>query len=239
MKFYHVDAKIGNKQVKLAQERFTWLMVELGLREDNYHCGTGLGGNNFQLLTLMSFQHSLEKSLGKDYGGVHCYYGAGADPYIDWEADWLINTPKKDIRAKLDEVFSTIKEEHKYLAVALADLAKSNSMRDTVMKYPDQFPKLIAALGQPYHFVSDQLPLDQLIIACVMCQELSAHLDSSTKLLSDKSFIQSIGSTLYDFPAEIILFAVRKYVAIDRLVRHNLDEDPVFGKTLDKVNKLV
>jgi hypothetical protein len=226
MKFSHIDARLTPFEVEAGKARFNWLLTELGLREGNYHVGTGLGGNNFQLLVLLSFKHTLVKrnvDIQAD------------NNRIAWSADWLINTPRRDIRAKLDEVFYLIAEKHKYLAIALAEVAKSDSMKDIVKKYPEQFPQLLRAISNKgYQFDKDLPYTDQLIIACIMCQELSARLDAG-----DRSTIQSTGSALNDFPTEIILMSVRRHIQIERLVKHNLDEDPVFMKTLKKVTKVV
>jgi len=62
---------------------------------------------------------------------------------------------------------------------------------------------------------------------------LSAHLDRG-----DTSLVQPMGAALDSFPMEIILMSVRKYVQIDRLVRFDLDEDPVFSKMLYRINKV-
>lgn len=226
MKFSHIDARLTPQEVEMAKARFAWLLTELGLRESNYHVGTGLGGNNFQLLVLLSFQHTLVKrnvDIRVD------------DRRIAWGAEWLINSPKRTIRAKLDESFYLIAEKNKYLAVALADMANTSSMKETVKKYPEQFPQLIRAFSnKDYHFDKGMTYTDQLIVACVLCQELSARLDAG-----DRSTVQSTGSALADFPAEIILMSVRRYVQIERLVKHNLDEDPVFYKAIRKVNDVV
>jgi hypothetical protein len=226
MKFSHIDARLTPQEVEAAKYRFNWLLTELGLRESNYHVGTGLGGNNFQLMVLLSFKHTLVKR------NVDIQVD---DKRVAWSADWLINTPKRTIRSKLDETFYLIAEKHKYLAIALAEVADSFSMKDTVRKYPEQFPQLLRAISnKDYSFDKDMPYTDQLIVACIMCQELSARLDAG-----DRSTVQSTGSALNDFPTEIILLSVRRHIQIERLVRHNLDEDPVFMKTLMRVNKVV
>jgi hypothetical protein len=49
MRFIHVDDRLTVQEVRIAKEKFNGLLVELGVRETNYHVGTGLGGNNLQL----------------------------------------------------------------------------------------------------------------------------------------------------------------------------------------------
>ena len=59
MNFDRVSGTIKDNDRKLAQQRFQGVTLELGVREDNYHVGTGLGGNNAQLFALMSLSHHL------------------------------------------------------------------------------------------------------------------------------------------------------------------------------------
>jgi hypothetical protein len=226
MKFNHVDGRLTVLEAAQADGKFQRLTLELGLREDNYHVGSGLGGNNFQLLTLMALDHNLVKRpISVQVDGTR----------MAWSGSWLNETPMKSLRAQLDRAFPTIEEHFKYQAVALNDLSKTNSMRDTVVKYPDQFPHLMLALhGKGYRLRPGSSYIEQYIMACIMCQELSSQLDQG-----DRSLIQPMGHAMADFPMEIVLLSVRKYVTLERLVQHNLDEDAVFGKVLSRINKAV
>jgi hypothetical protein len=108
-------------------------------------------------------------------------------------------------------------------------------MRETVDKYQEHFPQLVSALkGNQYHFDNDLSLLEQLIIACVVCQELSAKLDAG-----DKSFVDTAASILLEYPPEIQLYSIRRLVNIVRLVTHDLDEHPIFSQILTNVNKIV
>jgi hypothetical protein len=226
MNFAHVDSRLTFQKVRLAQEKFDWLLVELGVREDNSHVGTGLGGNNLQLVTLMGFAHNLVKrpiDVRVD------------DKRMTWGVDWFLSASKKQVRARLDQVFETIDEQHKYLAAALTDLTKPNMMAIPTAEHKQRFPQLIKALESKNYRLNPALTMvEQLVLACVMCHELSLRLDKG-----DTSLVSSVGKALYDFPYEIILLSVRKYVGIERLIRFDLDEYPAWAKTLDSINRIV
>lgn len=227
MDFAHVDGKLTVMEHKAAKARFDWLLTELGVRDTNEHVGTGLGGNNFQLLVLMCFEHRLvdDKKTTIQVEKNH----------INWGAKWFTDTKKKEIRWHLDEIFPAIKEKKKYLAVAMEALSGSGMLRDKVIQHSEQFPRLVKVLeGKTYRFPRGLSGIDQLILAFCMCQELSDHLDRE-----DLSLVQPIGEALSEFPLEVILLSVRRFVGIERLVKWNLDEDPIFGKMLTKVNKVV
>jgi len=72
------------------------------------------------------------------------------------------------------------------------------------------------------------------LFACNLCQSLAAELDKG-----NETNIKATALALSGFPMDVCLMSIRKYIQIDRLVRHNLDEDSDFGKILNKINKAV
>ena len=225
MNFSHIDTRLNHQQAKDATQQFNSIITELGIRTDNEHVGSGLGGNNFQLLVLLNLKHTLVK---RDITIK------ATDSGVAWSAEWLIKSSRKDIRRELDKAFSDIKEKHKYLAIALESLAYASNMRAVVLQHPTDFPELVKALEGKTYELAQLSYLEQMILACVLCQDLSYRLDRG-----DCSTVHAIGSALYDFPPEMILLAIRRYIQIERLVKFSLDEDPVFWKTLKKVNDVV
>lgn len=225
MNFSHVDDRLTVKEVKAAKRVFNWLFVELGIRENNFHIGTGRGGNNLQLVTLMSFTHTLVKrpiDIRVD------------DKRVAWSAEWLINTPRKQIRTRLDEVFEIIDEQHKYLAAALTELTKPNMTAAPTAEHRQHFPQLIQVLeSKNYHLNPSLTMVEQLVLSCVMCHEMSLRLDKK-----DTSLVASVGKALQEFPDEIVLFSVRKYVQIERLINFNIDEHPDWDKMLSHISKV-
>lgn len=227
MKFSYISNKVDAELADASIRVFTRLFVELGLRSNNRCIGSGLGGNNFQLFVLMGLKHKLINSQT-----LSIEFDKNKNTVV-WGSYWLIRTPMEIIRQTLNEVFTKINEANKYSAMAM--LAESGNLRKIVYEYEDQFPQLIRMLsGKTYQFDESLSPRDQLILACLMCQELAASLDSG-----DKSKIQIIGSALVDFPHEIILVSVRRELGISRLVKFDLDEDPIFNKCLVKVTKVL
>lgn len=121
MKFKTISDKVSAKQASVAIEKFSWLTTELGVRETNEHVGTGMGGNNFQLVVLMGMEHKLSSSSKKNI-----------EPEKDrvvWGVDWLCSASRREIRNKLNEVFPSILESKKYMALALADLSSLHDLR--------------------------------------------------------------------------------------------------------------
>lgn len=226
MNFSHVDPELTYKLVRSAMKKFTALIVELGVRENNEHVGSGLGGNNFQLLTLSHLNHHLKT------GG----FKITINDDIWWSANWLAHASMVEIRQALDAVFPSIKERHKYVSVLVRSMLKRpNDLRQTFLENKEHFPRLQSLLdNKAYYFDKNLSFLEQLVVASIMCQDLAMDLDKG-----DLSKVSSIGSTLSYFPPEIILLSVRMYINIERLVKHNLDEHPVFTHLLTRVNRSI
>lgn len=226
MKFDHISELLSAKEIANAKCEFDCIMTDLGVRHNNYHCGTGLGGDNLLLISMMSLKHSLiSKHIKVELHGNT----------VVWGAKWLAKADHKKIRTKLDKLFLSLPEKDKYLAIVISDCNTSKNMFRLVTERKEQFPNLFKAIScKPYKFDKNLSSIEQLIFAFIACQDLSNRLDKQ-----DYSTIQTTGSLLYDFSPEIILVSIRYYVGIERLVKYNLDEDPVFDKTLRKVTQHV
>lgn len=227
MNFDRINKNLSDKTVEDARRVFTRLLIELGVRETNYHVGTGLGGNNFQLFSLMAIPQSL--GYTKKQIAIH-------KDHVEWNAEWLVATPMTVIRHTLDGVFPSIRERFKYEALLVDAVANNPStIRLAFAARQDHFPILSNILGSKhYSFDKNLSMLEQFSLAMVMCSELAQQVDNN-----DTSMIPVIGKVLVEMDPEIILIAVRKCIAIERLVKFNMDEDPYFGRALTQVNNLI
>jgi hypothetical protein len=227
--FNHIDHSIQYGRVKVAKEKFWQLTTELGLRETNYHVGSGLGGNNFQLVTLMNLQHELSSD--------DITIEVKSDRIV-WGAKWLAKAARKTVRFELDAKFPTILEKHKYLTLALQILADNpDSLREGFAKHKEHFPKLMRALNdKSFVFDPSMSGLEKLVMAYIVCQDLAVELDRGAGTFTK---VSAAAAVLIQFPPEIILLSVRRYIQIERLVRHNLDEHPDFLKVLNNVTRIV
>ena len=94
MKFDTIDKSISPASQADAQKKLQWLSLELGVREDNQHVGTGLGGNNGQLVALMSFHHELIKD---DTLTMEPERGL-----MRWGSSWFGQASRKAVRYEVD-----------------------------------------------------------------------------------------------------------------------------------------
>jgi hypothetical protein len=224
MNFTYIDPSIRQERVVAAARNFQKIIVELGVRETNKHVGSGLGGNNFQLLTLMNLKHSLVKKTTIQAEGNS----------LRWGAKFLQETSLANIRHHLDDKFLSILERNKYLALPLQIMADyPEQLRQGFVKYQEHFPQLTKALqGRNFTFDPDLSLWEMLVIAYVLCQDLAKDLDAGIT-----NYITSVAIALDAFSPEIVLLSVRKYIGIERLVHHNLDEHVYFSRVI--VNKIV
>jgi hypothetical protein len=94
MNFDRVSGTITQYNRQLAHKKFQGLALELGVREDNEHVGSGLGGNNGQLFALMSLSHHL---VDNDSLSIKIDQGK-----VQWGEIWLRRAKRRDIRMELD-----------------------------------------------------------------------------------------------------------------------------------------
>jgi len=198
MNFDSIDASIDLKSQITSKQKLHWLSLELGVREDNEHVGSGLGGNNSQLLALMSFHHELVND-----SSIKIKIDRGL---MRWGKRWFERASKKEIRSEVD---------------ALIPVPKYTP-QDTILNDPR------------YSLGPNASTWKVLLFAENICKQLASELDKG-----DTSSVQAVAFALAGFPMETILMAVRKHIQIERLVRHNLDEHPDFGKLLSRINKTV
>ena len=150
MKFTKIDSSLPSALINKASEKFEQLMLELGVRDDNLHVGTGLGGNNLQLYSLLGVKHSLMK-LPK---GIIVTYDDG----IWWDAETLAFSSRVDMRKKVDTIFPLVEERYPgafLFSKEFDDATKINYL------------KLVSREMQ-----------GSLINAKVMCEGLAKELDS-------------------------------------------------------------
>src|SRR6185295_5616012 len=140
MQFTHIDMCVDSSFIKPASLKFKKLLVELAIRDQNYHVGTGLGGNNFQLLTLMNMSHT----LSSDTSILIYIHG---DNEVRWNAHWMTTASMMEIRKVLDKSFNQIVEHKKYLTLAISAALKSSDLRGDLKQYSDHFPNLHAILN--------------------------------------------------------------------------------------------
>jgi hypothetical protein len=226
MKFSEVSSALNKKTVEQIENNFDGLMIELGVREGNEHVGSGLGGNNFQLLVLMGLPHRLA-----NYREIQIVV---SNNDITWGSDFLLQASRKKLRLKLDEMFPVIQERHKILAATMEGAMKSPlSYFNKFREHSSSFPSLSEYQRTGVYKHDDTLSYnEQLLMALVITKILADELD-----VGNTKNITKAGQALVQFPDEIFLMAVRHNIQIDRLVRFNLDENPIWYPALVRINK--
>lgn len=227
MKFIQVPSDLSGHQLQFCRENFHGLTLELGVRKDNEWVGSGLGGNNFQLLVLMGLQHRLIRSKNVQISITN--------QGITWGSEFLLQ-PRNLLRKKLDEIFPAIQAKYKVMASAIEGMLRHpGSYYGSMIEHKGSFPGLMSYLdGQEYHH-DISMPLhEQLLIAMVITTNLATQLDHR-----DLSGVSAAGRAMNNFCEEIILLSVRMNIQIDRLVYFNMDENPEWDPIFSRINRKV
>lgn len=228
MKFDAIDPSFTTDEVNLASRILAKIMVELGIRENNEHVGSGLGGNNHQLLVFMTMKHHLVSSTDNITIVNNTVY---------WSIEFLIGHKMKSIRPIIDEAFKLISDENKLVALALHTAANNPTLVLSVLE--NTLPQIVVFYYN--EFLSGQV-LDlsklsysnQFMIALLLCAKLSYFLDNNIETTKYKMVV---GLSLDSVEPEVFLLSVRKAININRLVKYYLDENPYWN--LNRVTRLV
>lgn len=130
-----------------------------------------------------------------------------------WNATQVNKLNKKDIRLSLNDLFKEIEP----LVEKIKNYIDNNvSLEEFGSEAVDNFNKYQSAVSA-------------LI-------SLNEKLDNNNYIDHD---VEAVGSFLHSLPETIVLLAVRQYVTIDRMVKHDLDSYTVFGDCINKITKLV
>lgn len=223
MKFNSIKANIASAIVKQCQDKLTDLAIDLSVRETNCHVGSGLGGNNFQVLTMFGMNHSLcNRDISIDI----------EDDAFIWGSKFLTNSSLVSIRHTLDKTFDNIKDFNKLMPIMF--LNESN-IHKTLKAYENNFPYLKDIFDGNVCVDLKNISLNQqIIIAFIITSKLANELDNNIT-----KNIASVGLTLAHFTPEVILLAVRKYIGIERLIKFDIDELPSWENTLGSVNRRI
>lgn len=230
MKFDVIDPSFTQDEVNLASRILAKIMVELGILENNEHVGSGLGGNNHQLLVFMTMKHHLVSS-DKD---IVIMYNT-----VYWSIEFLISNKIRSIRSIIDNAFKLVFDENKLVALALHTVANNptlvlpvveNTLPEIVIFYYNEF------LSGRALDLSNLSYSNQFMISLLLCAKLSYFLDNA---IVAGNYIKVAGQSLETVEPEIFLLVVRKAIKLDRLIKYNLDENIYWKHTLIKVCRIL
>lgn len=216
MKF-SFNPEVSESERQGAEQKLTRVIIDLGLRTGNYHVGSGLGGNNYQLLRLGEHDQRVDKELCRVVFGY---------PWavMVWGYDWLMRSSLTEIRAELNLIMGNNEVAQRQLTKLLGGRIPPSQLEDGFLGNA-----LRMRTVESFKSLSWQ---EQLLGACALCDELVDKLDAGQPA-------DHIITTLLDsLPPEILLLSVRWRIGIAKLVKYNLDEDSILGPALYRVNKL-
>lgn len=235
MKFDYIDHSISSGQVSCAARKVGAIILELGIRENNEHVGSGLGGNNYQMLSFIQMKHHLVTSGDTITSKENILY---------WDIDYVLSSSLKNIRKELDRVFKTIGNEFKIVANVLnANVGNPTSFMDFLLgSDPGGESQTMACnimVGEKID-LSNLSYIGQIMIATLLCYNLATNMDHTgvEPRLRD-IYIDNVGLALRNVEPEVFLISVRKCIGIDRLVKFNLDEHPSWSSMFNEINRSV
>lgn len=223
MKFTSVKANLATSITNQCQDKLTSLAIELATRKDNCHVGSGLGGNNFQMLALLGMEHHLTNA--------DISIASKKNKFI-WGTDFLLDNSIFSIRKELDRAFEKVEEHNKLVSLMFLSPANINEVFNS---YEDNFPILKDIFsGKRRGDFSKLSPHQQITIAFIMCAKYSFELDNKIKTNTE-----TVGYSLGTLSPEIVLLAIRKYIGLERIITNDLDEQRSWKHIFSNINRRV
>ena len=208
--------------LKAATKKYSQLMLELAVRRDNEHIGSGLGGNPEEFLTMLALTPSFEESDKAMFVVENDFLLINTT---------LFNTASlRDLRKNLSEVLGPHIEKYAHpnfvkllelpisinndLALPSKEVARSERQRELFSAYRlgDQIKKLVE-------------------------EEFEVDASTAKPLAECSPQLQDCYNQLCQLDYWATLAALRSRVGIDLLVKYNLDE--TFGELLTKISNFV
>lgn len=221
---YNID--IPDEDKRDIEKRLLKLILEYGTRKDNYHVGSGLGGNDKYFWFLYKTNIVIDKfgtELNIENNKI----------FVDY--NFIIEASRDDVRLNFDERLSKV-----------VDTDFMNELQNV----DDISIKLLFGKNIDLNLFSKN---DLISLAFRVADLYSSFLDDHYNSISNKN-IQSfpIISLLDNLPKdflnknyakflsnldiELSFFSVRKCIGINRIISHDLDTDPYIGPIFYKIN---
>lgn len=198
-----------------AENKFRSLMLELGVRKNNEHIGSGMGGDPEVFLTLLAlttvFVSDNNAALFKIEGDT-----------LNINSDKFIRSNLREIRKALTEVItSDIKGQY----------------------VPPKLLTFLEGKGDPVEFSALVLSprQEQLLEGFILARRIRALVESEIPELNSVKTLEQCSSELQlsykqvsQLPDWVVLMSFRTQIGIEFLVRYNLDE--LFADLLNRIN---
>ena len=214
-----VSAGISQFDEQEARKKFKQLMLYLGIRTNNYHVANGQGGNNWLLCLLAEYDHMLVSDSIRP---------RRTDGKMTWGVGWLKETPLGKMREELDAIMDS---QPRHIVMSMF-LNHNGRLHDAFPHHKALMPDVDCWL-QGFPLTRELSWQEQLLAACLLCEDTAEAIDKNKVVDSTKL------AKLITLPEEILLLSIRWKIQIDRLIRANLDEDPILGPVLSKIKKAV
>lgn len=207
-------------------------LLELSVRENNVHVGTGLGGNQEQLLILSSIEHVLTD----EHDGVFFREG-----FCYWNARSILNASMKEIRSFIDEAFKYQSQDSNTEIVGVAikhllDEGYRSTLIDSFNRSISDIDDVLCGKDVDTNSMSmSRMLITSLCVVGLVSRKLDAITDASEATRLPE--MQFIGTFFRKVEPSIVLISIRKMMGIERIVKFNLDEHPVLGDVLTNISR--
>ena len=192
--------------------KFNQLLIDLSVSKNNKYGCSHIGGNEWQITTLMQMKHNLVEFSEVDLCGSS----------INWGTDFLLSNSFIDIRNRLNILMKDVAPDLALNGVVLS--VNYNNIKSIFDKCS------LSNNSLPTFIMKDYSISNQMIITSIACLVLAEELDAGMK-----PDLEKFSELLIEAPPYILLLAFKKYLRVERFLKYHLDEDTNFRKLIHKV----
>lgn len=202
------------------------VLIEYVLRKDNFHIGSGLGGN----ITYFMYLQNKGSIISSDVNDVLL-----TDSSILWNPDFLLKS-KNEIRKILDPLIEERIKKEGFQSPILDDFKINYEIMslDEPIKDLNIENLLLGKVNFPdLNLLNEN---NKLFLCMRICAKFAEHLDRNPDA---KKYYKPVADILNKFDIKTVIWSFRREVSLERLIKHNLDESNEFSKIILLINSLI
>jgi len=222
----------STEQAAIAADKIKCIMLELGVRADNIHIGSGLGGNNRQLMIMLAMDHVItDKQAGVFFDKHVCY----------WNVSSVVNSTRVELRQYINTAFEQkVANSNVGPALLLGHLLSEGAESKFLDRYETDstdLPEVNLILEGHQFDINKVARMDLLLVSAVAAGLMSRMLDKLPEAKPvELPAVNNVGSFFVSIPAETSLLVLRSMVGINRLIMRSLDENAHWDKVLSVIS---
>jgi hypothetical protein len=215
------------------------ILLEYALAKNHIYVGSGLGGN----ISYLAFIYDKEPIVTTDIETIDIRGNA-----IIYNPDFIEKATKAEIRTHLDAIIKDKIEKEGFKSTIYAESKTTTSLDEDIKIDPALIGDMVKNIDiDPVLLEGKKLPEDvfwmdlenQLFVCIRLCARFADLLDKTDPQKPDLKLNQTFYDAINFFDIETIIISIRTQITMNRIIKYNLDEDPILGRYFAEINTIL